>query len=185
MPARPVIDDIARLERAVEVHRQAQAEQQTQADGHVAVAGEVEVDLQRIAERTVPGVVERRHRAICGDCENRRGVFPQRVGKDHLLEQAEHEYRQPQRNIVDPWTEGSGVIELLEHFAVMGNGAGDQLRKEADEEAVIDEIVFLDFAVMGIHQIGDLLESEEGNGQRQNDVAYRPAEAKGTVECAE
>ena len=68
---------------------------------------------------------------------------------------------------------------------MVGNGTGDQLWEETDEQAVIDEIMLGDFAVVRVHQIGDLLEGKERNRQRQDDVAHRPTEVEGAVECAE
>ncbi len=67
----------------------------------------------------------------------------------------------------------------------MGNRPGDQLRKEADEQAVVGEVVFFHHAVMGIDQVGDLLESEEGDRQRQNDVFHPPTEIQRRIQRAE
>src|SRR5690606_4841428 len=79
----------------------------------------------------------------------------------------------------------SVILELTEHLLVMGDRAGYQLREEADEKAVADEIVFVHLAVMGVDQIGNLLKGKKGDGQRQDDVAHRPAQVKGLVERAE
>ena len=54
VPAPPEVRDVHRLVRRVEVLREAEAEQQREADRHVRVAGEVEVELERVAERRRP-----------------------------------------------------------------------------------------------------------------------------------
>ena len=54
MPAPPEVRDVLGLERRVEVLREPEAEQPGEADGHVRVAGEVEVELERIADRRRP-----------------------------------------------------------------------------------------------------------------------------------
>ena len=185
VPARPVVDDVARLERAVEVRRQADAEQQRQADGHVAVAGEVEVDLQRVGQRAGPGIVERRDAAVGSQAEDRRGFQREGVGDHHLLEQPEQKHRGAQRQVVDARAEAVAVVELREHFPVVGDRPGDQLRKEADEQAVVGEVVFFHHAVMGIDQVGDLLEGEEGDRQRQDDVFHPPTEIQRRIQRTE
>ena len=161
VPARPVVDDVARLERAVEVGGQADAEQQRQADGHVAVAGEVEIDLQRVGQRAGPCVVERRDGAVGGQAEDRRGFQREGVGDNHLLERAEQKHRGTQRQVVDARAKAVAVTKLREHLTVVGDRPGDQLRKETDEQAVVGEVVFFHHAIVGVDQVGDLLEGEE------------------------
>jgi uncharacterized protein YhaN len=52
----------------------------------------------------------------------------------------------------------------------MDDGPRDELRKEHHEKAVFEERVRLDLPSPGVHQIGDLLEGEEGDRKRQYDV---------------
>ena len=55
VPAPPEVGDVLRLEGRVEVLREAEPEQPGEADRHVRVAREVEVELQRVADRRRPG----------------------------------------------------------------------------------------------------------------------------------
>ena len=59
VPAAPEIPHRHRPVRRVEVERQPQAEHQPQADRHVGIAGEIEVDLQRVGQRRDPGLAPR------------------------------------------------------------------------------------------------------------------------------
>src|SRR5688572_21242629 len=54
LPATPQIDDVRGAVWGVEVIRQTNIEEQAQSNGHVAVAGEVEVELHRIREHPGP-----------------------------------------------------------------------------------------------------------------------------------
>jgi len=59
------------------------------------------------------------------------------------------------------------------------------VRKKGDEQAVVDEVVLDHLAVMGVHQVGNLLKSEKRDRQRQGDVLQGPAQAERLVEAAE
>src|SRR5260370_34767770 len=45
MPLPPKVDDVDRLVRRIEIRRKANAKQQREPDGHVGIAGEVEIEL--------------------------------------------------------------------------------------------------------------------------------------------
>jgi hypothetical protein len=66
----------------------------------------------------------------------------------------------------------------------MQDGACDQVGKVGDEQYIMDEVVFFDFALIGVHQESDLGEGEEGNTQRQHDFAQIPVCAGKTVDVA-
>ena len=61
----------------------------------------------------------------------------------------------------------------------------DQVRKISDEQHVMHEVVFLDLALIGVHQKGDLGKGKEGNAQRQDDVSQIPVRAKQRVQAAD
>ena len=51
------------------------------------------------------------------------------------------------------------------------DGAGDQVREEADEKGVVEQRAGgLEFALVDVDDIGDLLKGVEGDGWRQNDL---------------
>jgi hypothetical protein len=49
---------------------------------------------------------------------------------------------------------------------VVEDRARDEVGKIGDEERVVDEAVFLGLAAVGIHEKGDLRESEERDAER-------------------
>ncbi len=67
--------------------------------------------------------------------------------------------------------------ELRHHLPVVDDRPGDQLREEGHEQAVVQEPVFRRFALGGIDQIGDLLEGEERDAERQDDGADAEVQA--------
>ena len=170
MPAAPEVDDVDRLVGGVEVDRQADAEHPAEADRHVGIAGEVEVQLEGVGQRPAPGLEQGRFVATVGGGEHRRGVDRDAVGQDHLLEQPDGEDRQADREVVQIDPIGAVLGELRDHLAVVNDRPGDQLRKEGHEQGVVDEALVTDLAAIGVDQIGDLLEGEERDRQRQHDV---------------
>ena len=58
VPAPPKFDDAAGLVGRIEVERQEYAEHQRNADGHVGIAGEIEIKLESVSQRAEPGLVE-------------------------------------------------------------------------------------------------------------------------------
>ncbi len=64
-------------------------------------------------------------------------------------------------------------MELRHELAVMDNGASDELGKEGDEEHVIEKVEPPHLALIGIDQQRDLLEGEEGDAERQDNLRER------------
>ena len=115
VPAAPEVLQVARRVGRVEVLREAEAEQQGEADGDVGVAAEVAVDLHRVA----PGGEDRLGRRVLGGRrEDRRDDRARDVGGDHdLLEQAGQD--QP---------EGAGVVDGVRRRGGGGSGAAARCR---------------------------------------------------------
>src|SRR5690242_19865491 len=53
------------------------------------------------------------------------------------------------------------LLELGHHLLVMQNRAGNEMRKVADEQRVVNRVVFARLALVGIDQECDLCEREE------------------------
>ena len=87
VPAPPEIDDVDGLVRRIEIERQKDAEHQRNADRHVRVAGEIEIELEGVGERADPGLIERR----CGRAKGERNKRLDAIGETGLLEQADPE----------------------------------------------------------------------------------------------
>src|SRR3989475_10756912 len=81
VPACPEVDDAAGLVGRVEVQRETDAEHARQAQRHVRIAREVEVQLQRVAEAGAPGGPELQ---LAGRGESRVRIRSEerRVGKE-------------------------------------------------------------------------------------------------------
>ena len=97
----------------------------------------------------------------------------QAIGDDDFLEQPYNEDTQTNGKI------GRKISSLrrsdLRHdLGVMGNRTRDQLREEGYEEGIVEQGEVAHQAAMGIHQEGDLLESDEGDADRKDDVRNRP-----------
>ena len=59
--------------------------------------------------------------------------------------------------------------ELGHHLLVVDDRSGDELGEEGDEQQVVGEVVFAGLAAVGIDEVGDLLEGEERDAERQDD----------------
>ena len=159
----------------VEVFRQPDVEHESKPNGHVRVAGEVEVQLQRESQRGAPGVAEHDGgRAVEDRCHPRA----EGVRNHHLLEQTDGEDEQPGGQIALGEDKGIRRRELRDELFETDDRAGDQMRKETDEEAVAEEVVLAGVSVIGVHQVSDLLECEEGNGEREHEGWQLPTGAE-------
>ena len=87
VPAPPEIDDRDRLVGRVEIQRQENAEHQRDADRHVGIAGEIEIELERVSQHADPGLIEGRRIGTEGLRDQRLNA----VGQAGLLEQADRE----------------------------------------------------------------------------------------------
>ena len=77
------------------------------------------------------------------------------------------------------------IPELGDDLAVQHDGTGHQLGKEGDKEGVLVEGVALGLPPVGVHQIGELLEGEEADAQRQHDVAQGEGLAEHRIDIFE
>src|SRR5262245_27141062 len=82
------------------------------------------------------------------------------VRNDDLLEQPDHENADANREIrreVSPLRRA----DLRHDLGVMRDRTSNQLRKEADEEGIIEQREITHQAAMGIHEKGNLLKRNE------------------------
>ena len=89
MPSTPEVGDVGRLVGAEKVHRKPDVEHPRQSDRHVGVSGKVEIDLQRIGQRRVPGLKQAERRTPRDGVEADIGEPPKHVRQHQLLGQAE------------------------------------------------------------------------------------------------
>ena len=55
-------------------------------------------------------------------------------------------------------------MELRDQIVVPHDGARDQVREIGDEQRIIQQRIVARLAAVGIDQVADLFEGEEGNG---------------------
>ena len=139
--------------------RREQREQQRQADCNFGVSREIKEKLKRVGEGGCPGINK-------GQVSDPRKtvirIGPDRVGDEHLLEQAKddeeqalcNQHRIGNRTILMP-------LQLRDDFRVMNYRLGDELGEEKDEQHESPRVVFIDKPSIAIDQIADLLEGEE------------------------
>ena len=163
MPAPPEVPDRPRPIGVEKVLPDLEAEHVAHADGHVAVAGEVIVDLQRVADRAQPGQADVPGAAV----EDRVGDIAHRVRYQQLLGKA-------QDKAADPLLRPDGIadarVDLRGDIVVFHDGARDQLGKKGDIE---EELRKAPGAVcripVAVDHIGQALEGVKGNADRQDD----------------
>ena len=147
--------------RRVEVLREHEPEHQAEADGHVGVAAEIEVDLERVRRDAVPRL-ERTERARL---EREIGDLPAGIGQQHLLRQAEREERDAARELrrrVRP------APELVLDLRVADDRTRDQLRVHRLEAQEIDEA--LDgrrIAAIDVDDVAQRLQDVQADAERQ------------------
>ena len=87
MPSPPEIRERRAQIRIVEILRKFQADHQPEADGHAAVAGEIEIQMQRVSRHRDDRIARRRRRQGVSGIDQRR----ERVADQYLLRKAQHE----------------------------------------------------------------------------------------------
>ena len=133
VPPPPELGDGGGNVGVIEVLRGLKAEQRPQADGHVAVAGEVKVNLQGVGNRPQPG-----HPPVQAVPQGESGVDHRggHFGNQGLLGKAHGEAPEPLGRLPggDP-----GAFQPLGELAEAGDGAGDRLGEEGEIEQHVGE----------------------------------------------
>ena len=170
MPAPPELGDAGGLVGAVEVQREANIQHPRQADRHVGVAGEIEIDLQGVGERGVPRFEERQARAVGGGGESDVREAAEHVGEDEFLAQAEQKDQHAVGEVPGVGADHARGGHLRNDLGRADDRAGDQMREEGDEGAIGQHGGAEAAIAGGVDQEHDLLEGEEADRQWQGDV---------------
>ncbi len=178
VPAAPEVARRHRLVRAVEVLGQLDPEQPPEADRHVGVAAEVEVDLERVAEQAEP-----RARGVeaGGQRQQRVDQVAEAVRDQHLLAEphAEEEDALPPARV----DAGPGdARELRDELVVARERARHQVREEAHEAGEAHEVALGGgLAAPDVDDVRQRLEGVEADAGREHDL--EPAEGpRGALE---
>ena len=173
MPAPPEVLNARCQIGLAEVVPQPEAKQPGNGDGHIAVAGEVGVDLHGVGQG-----VHHQHQAVIVVVlyEQLPRHDGQPVGDHQLQKRAPQEAQQKEAEILIPQRPLSP--DLGQQLPPLLDGAGDHRGEEADEQGVTDHIPLrLQLPVVHIEQIGTALKYIEAETHRQQDG--RQGEAQG------
>lgn len=89
------------------------------------------------------------------------------VGNDHFFDQPDGEQQQPARKVLPIDRAKVGIVELLEHLSMVENGTRHEMRKEGNEQRIVDEPMLFrctDITIVEVKQLGD---GEERNAERE------------------
>lgn len=169
MPPLPELSGVAGLVRRIEVLRQIETHQHSDTGGDVSVAGEVGIDLKRVAEESrkvlETGVKQRVLENPVAE------IHSQIVTEDQLLGKS---VQNPENRDTElSAAKEERFVKLREKLLGPHDRAGDELREEAEIESEIPEIADRrDRPAGDIHHITDGLEDEERDAYRQEDGVY-------------
>ena len=157
MPAAPKLRNGAGLVGMLEVLQEAEAKEMTQADSHVGITREVEIDLEGIGQHAQP-----RH---SGRGLGHGGdLLPQcahLVGDQHLLGKTHHEALHTAAGLKHAL---AAVQQLMLHRLILDDRACNQLGEQRHIGAHIEDIAAgLDDAAIHIDGVGHGLEGVEAD----------------------
>ena len=164
MPTTPELGNALADVGLVEVLVKPEAHHQTQADGHIGVAGKVEIQLRGVRQDAQPGIRRTGVRQRKGTVRQRR----YRVGDKDFLDEALHE---PERALTELFHGMGAVGELIRQVLVTQHRPGNKLGEQRNESREINKppgrfrIPSID-----IHHVGNGLEDVEGNADGQDDI---------------
>ena len=171
VPASPELGDGPADIGEAEVLQEVEAHHLPQADRHVRVAGEVEVELEHVRDRPRPG---ERHPHLAAVAEGQVGQGRDRVRQQHLLAQPDQE----SRHAVGEHLGGMGAVaELILQVLVAQDRPGDELREEGDEGGEVDELrVGARVPAPDVDEVAERLEDVERDADGQDQP---PVDAQG------
>ena len=178
MPAFPELARVARLVRRVEILRQIEAHQHSDARGDISVAGEVRIDLQ--------GVAEQRRKILKTSVKQR--ILEDAVAEIHSEVVAEYQLlgetvQNPEHRDAElPASQEERLVQLRHKLLRAHDRSCDQLREKAQVEAEIQEVANRrNRASRDVDHVADRLEREERDAYRQENRVH--AEGRRADQC--
>ena len=167
MPAPPEISDRLREIRRIKIFRENESEHQAKPNRHVGVTAEIEINLERIPERSEPRV----------ECLNRASVkcrvrdFTARIGQQNLFRHAHHEKRDAAREFIGC---KPAIFELIGEERELQNRPGDKVREHRDEAGEIDKVGHcLGIAAIDVDGVAERLKCVKADAERQHHAKKR------------
>ena len=169
VPPPPEVADIDGYIRIVEIQHAAEAHAARDAAGHVAVAGEIEIDLPRVGVcRQQPHRAAVRRHIFIDDID----IDGQHVRHDGLFEKPRHEQREAFGDVVDAQRDIVAQLRQKRRRAI--DRPGHKLREERHIRGIGQQVALHgDFAAVDVDDIADGLECEERQPDRQHPVEIR------------
>ena len=136
MPSPVVIDDPVGFERREEVYRVSQSEHAGEAERHVRIAGEIEVELGHIGKCTDPGLNRVNFRTYIRCAEDDVDRRCKIVSQNYLLEHSDRDEGQSNGEIDRVEPQEPLRLNLRIELAEISDRPDDQLGEEAHKSAV-------------------------------------------------
>ena len=153
----------------VEIFHEFKAEHPSQADGHVGVAGEVEVDLKRKCQNAKPGGSDRQ--LVCPHDLTGIPELSQIVGDQQFFCQTCNKSFRTGGELLQTV---ASAAQLVVQILIFDDGAGDELGEQCHEGAEAnDAFLRLRIAPVDIDGVAHGLEGIEGNSDGQRDPQNR------------
>ena len=148
--------------RIEKVFLQRKAEHPSHADGHIAVAGKIKIDLQTVADPAQPGEAGVRERGR----EDRVGCDGGCVGQQQLFPEPHEKAPDPGRGL---FGRADALVDLCRDITPADDGTCDQLWEKRNVQQQLQKApaVFLRLPV-DVDGIAEPLKGVEGNADRQD-----------------
>ena len=171
VPAAPEFSDGAGNIGVVEIFRKLEAHDPTQADGHIGIAREIEIQLQGISQDAYPCRSRVDGTKVGG--ETGVGLLGDDIGDENLFGQADDK---TVKTLQTFRRRTLAMTQLLFHLVVAHDRTRNQLGKHDDIHHVVGQFVHgFYLSTIGIQHIGDRLEGEKGDADRKDNTGQLDA----------
>ena len=178
MPPAPELLDGPGAVGVVEVFLEVKAKDPAQADGHVAVAAEVKVDLEGVGHCPQPGQPDIQAPRL--QAKHGVGDAGGGVGQQQLFAQAQDEPPHPPGGVGEGGPPG---MDFGGDVPVFDDGPRHQLGEQADVQQHLKEAAVLEGMVpVDVDDVGQPLEGEKGDAHRQHNGGHRQGRAQQQIE---
>ena len=179
MPALPVFGDGGGFVGRIEIERETDGEDAGEAEGHVGIAGEIEVELHGVDDDAGDGGKGGKR---AGARKGEIGLAGKLVGDEDFFGEAHEKPGEAEGDVgrfegeaaggrnggerlieVAGFVFRAGLAELRHHLFVVEDGAGDEVGKEGDEEEIGEKVLALGLTLGEVDEIRDLGKGEERN----------------------
>ena len=179
MPPPPELRDASRKVGVVEILHKMEPQHPPQADGHVGIAGKVEVNVQGKGHGVHP-VKQDGFFAALAEQLNQQGKI---IRKDNLFPQPHQKPPQTHRRVFPAVLP---VLQLPGDVCIADDGPRNQLGKQGDIRAEVDEVLLCrDAAAIDVDGVAQALEGVKADADGQRKMKQRNFQAGDGVQTAD